>query len=246
MAETTGRKAWTRDQLVQVLSLYCQLPFGQMHARNRAIVQFATSLGRTPSSVALKLVNLASLDPALRARGIRGMSNASRLDREIWEQYYGNWSDLAAVENAEQAAEKQWPARQTAAERTVTVRLSQGFFRHSVLSAYEGQCCVTGILDPSLLRAGHIVPWSVSEERRLDPTNGICLNALHDAAFDRGFIGVHEALTLRVSRTASHAMPADVFDAYFARYEGTPIRVPERFRPDKDCLTYHLNNIFVH
>ncbi|MFN9133049.1 MAG: HNH endonuclease, partial [Phycisphaerales bacterium] len=64
------RRAWNRDQLVRTLALYCQIPFGKMHSRNPAVVAVAGVIGRTPSAVALKLVNFASLDPELRGRGV--------------------------------------------------------------------------------------------------------------------------------------------------------------------------------
>ncbi len=57
------RRAWTRDQLLKTLALYCQLPFGKMHSRNPAVAALASAIERTPSAVALKLVNFASLDP---------------------------------------------------------------------------------------------------------------------------------------------------------------------------------------
>ncbi len=75
-----GRK-WNRDELLVAMNLYRKLTFGQLHARNPVIVQVAGRLGRPAGSVAMKLCNLASLDPALRARGIRGLPGASALDR---------------------------------------------------------------------------------------------------------------------------------------------------------------------
>ena len=56
---------WTRQQLKLAFHLYCQLPFGRLHRRNPEIVDLAELLGRTPSAVAMKLVNFASLDPAI-------------------------------------------------------------------------------------------------------------------------------------------------------------------------------------
>src|ERR1051326_236042 len=158
---------WTEQELIPVLALYHQLPFGKMDRTNPAVIQLANSLHRTPSSIALKLVNFASFDPALQARGIRGMANTSRLDRQVWDQFHDNWPTLASDQAAQHAATSQWQGRPTAAQRTVTVRIGQGFFRNAVLSAYDGQCCITRIAEPALLRASHIVPWSTSEQRRL-------------------------------------------------------------------------------
>jgi len=49
---------------------------------------------------------------------------------------------------------------------------------------------LTGIPDPALLRASHIIPWSEcdSDAERLDVHNGLLLSALWDAAFDRALV----------------------------------------------------------
>jgi putative restriction endonuclease len=58
---TTGAAGtnWTRPQTLAALHIYLQLPFGQLHYRNPKIEQLAGWIGRTPSAVAMKLVNLA-------------------------------------------------------------------------------------------------------------------------------------------------------------------------------------------
>jgi len=60
---------WTRSQLKLAFYLYCQLPFGKLHQRNPEVIKLAGEIGRTASAVAMKLVNFASLDPAIRASG---------------------------------------------------------------------------------------------------------------------------------------------------------------------------------
>ena len=67
-----GQKLWTREELILAINLYCKLPFGRLHRNNPAVIHLASLIGRTPSSVAYKLVNFASLDPSLQARGIKG------------------------------------------------------------------------------------------------------------------------------------------------------------------------------
>ena len=62
---------WTREHLLIALNLYCKLPFGKLHKGNPIIVETALKMGRTPSSLAIKLCNLAHLDPVQRARGIK-------------------------------------------------------------------------------------------------------------------------------------------------------------------------------
>src|SRR5690606_14665521 len=89
-----GQKLWTREELVLAMNLYCKLPFGKLHASNPGVMELAVLLGRTANAVAYKLVNLASLDPSLHARGIKGAVNVSRLDREVWNEFYENWDKL--------------------------------------------------------------------------------------------------------------------------------------------------------
>src|SRR2546425_13167121 len=66
-----------------------------MHARNPRVIELARLLGRTPSSVAMKLVNLASLDPAHQARGIKGLANHTRADELIWREFQTNWNQMS-------------------------------------------------------------------------------------------------------------------------------------------------------
>ena len=86
---------WSREQLKLAFHLYCQLPFGKLHSRNAEIVELAQLIGRTPSAVAMKLVNFASLDPAIKSTGRAGLGNAGSLDREIWDEFQANWEGLA-------------------------------------------------------------------------------------------------------------------------------------------------------
>jgi hypothetical protein len=64
-------KKWDRDELLIVLNIYHKLRFGQFDQRQPVIIDLARQMGRTASSVAMKLSNLASLDPALQLRGIK-------------------------------------------------------------------------------------------------------------------------------------------------------------------------------
>src|SRR2546430_2170743 len=90
---TKGRQ-WTRDELIIAFNLYCSIPFGKMHRGNPVIIELARGLKRTPSSLAMKLVNFASLDPTEKARGIKGLSGASASDRAIWNEFHKDWNRL--------------------------------------------------------------------------------------------------------------------------------------------------------
>jgi hypothetical protein len=78
----------------------------------------------------------------------------------------------------------------TEAERLVVQRIGQDIFRSRLMDYWQGRCPLTGITDPALLRASHIVPWAEceSDAERLDVHNGLLLSALWDAAFDRALV----------------------------------------------------------
>jgi HNH endonuclease len=80
--------------------------------------------------------------------------------------------------------------RTTEAERLVVQRIGQDIFRARLMVYWQGRCPLTGISDPALLRASHIIPWAEceSDAERLDVHNGLLLSALWDAAFDAGLL----------------------------------------------------------
>lgn len=81
---------WTRDQLLIAFILYSQLPFGRLHSRNPDIIRYAKLINRTPSALAMKLVNLASLDPFIIDSGRTGLRGASNADRALWQEMDDN------------------------------------------------------------------------------------------------------------------------------------------------------------
>jgi hypothetical protein len=77
----------------------------------------------------------------------------------------------------------------TEVERLVVQRIGQDIFRAALMDYWGGRCPITGITDPALLRASHIVPWAECDDaERLDVYNGLLLSALWDAAFDSGLV----------------------------------------------------------
>ena len=80
-------KDWTREEHILAFNLYCKIPFGQIHMHNPRVIQLAQLLKRSVGSVSLKLSNFARLDPALQARGIRGMGHGAKGEVEIWREF---------------------------------------------------------------------------------------------------------------------------------------------------------------
>lgn len=256
-----SNERWTRVELKLAFHLYCQLPFGKLHRGNAEIVELAKLINRTPSAVAMKLVNFASLDPAITSTGRSGLNNASSLDREIWAEFNADWEglaiectrlrvDLAKSRGAPLAAtldddESVGLEDFTGETRRVVTeqRIKQHFFRRAVLSSYRGRCCMSGLSEPRLLLASHIVPWSKDKANRLNPSNGLCLSALHDRAFDRGLITLADDFTVLVSKQLQRC------DSDFMRYalldlHGRTIELPERFTPSKEFVARHRTEVF--
>ncbi|MBM3934220.1 MAG: hypothetical protein FJ319_07950 [SAR202 cluster bacterium] len=94
MASVREAKSWSRHELILTFDLYCKTPFGKIHRRNPRVIALAGAIARSPSAVALKMTNFASLDPTLHQKG---MSNASKMDREIWEEFFLHWDSLIAA-----------------------------------------------------------------------------------------------------------------------------------------------------
>ena len=253
-----GQKLWTRDELILAVNLYCKLPFGKMHKGNKEIIQFAELIGRTPSSIALKLGNFASFDPTLQERGIKGAANASKLDKQIWDEFYNNWNAAllesetllantkhTTIEKLNSIDLENLPTEGKEKERLVKVRVNQSIFRSIVLATYDSSCCITGINNPDLLIASHITPWSTDEKNRLNPMNGLCLNALHDKAFDKYLITVSaEDYTIKVSSKLLSKNPSESIQCNFLNIAGRAINLPDKFLPSKELLKIH-NGWFV-
>jgi putative restriction endonuclease len=265
--EKESRRNWTREELILAFNLYCKIPFGTMHNRNPKIIELANLIRRTSSAVGWKLVNFASLDPALQARGIKGASHGSKADEQIWNEFHQNWENLAfeseqlrakltgkslekVLQEDEEDITPQILNAYTAKtgeekERFIKTRVNQNFFRKAVMTNYDSKCAVTGISEPILLIASHIIPWSVDEKNRLNPHNGICLNALHDKAFDKGLITVSKDYKIVISQRIKNQNGGKEIEYYFLRYENQPIQLPSKFFPGEEFLEYHREKVFV-
>ncbi len=246
---------WTREQTIIAFQLYCSIPFGHAHSRNKEVQRIAKIVGRTPGAVARKLGNFGSLDPELKARGVVGLANRSKLDEEIWNEFHANWNKLAYQSTELIAKRERKPIEKVLTIniddlprgvdklRTVKTRVYQNFFRKAVFADYENSCCITGIKVPELLIASHIKPWSVDEKNRTNPTNGLCLNALHDKAFDKGLITVLPNYTILISKHLE-GLKDGIINDYLKRYNKQSIHKPHKFVPDKEFLEYHYEHIF--
>ncbi len=248
---------WTREELIIAFNLYCKIPFGKIDQGNPEIISLAKILGRTPGAVSWKLANLASLDPSLKKRNIAGAPHGSKLDVEVWNEFDGDW-DRLAFESEKLLAQKMGkqvndildidlldlPREGKERETFVKVRVNQSFFRKAVLAAYDFKCCITGLGIPELLNASHIIPWSKDEINRVNPRNGLCLNAIHDRAFDRGLLTITPEFKIKISKSIKRNDLDGALQDFLFRYDGSEIKMPTRFLPDTTFLKYHNKSVF--
>lgn len=249
---------WTWDEHVIAFHLYNRIEFGKIHIRNLDVIELAALLGRKVGSASRKLANFARLDPVLQARDIQGLQHGAKGEEEVWREFKRrpellvlegtrliaersghNLEDLADIEEAD------LPPPGLEREALVKLRVNQNFFRNRVLSAYGFRCCVTGIANPDLLTASHIVPWAKDEENRLNPRNGLCLNPLHDRAFDRYLMWIdsdwrvrfspelHRGITHRSTTASPKALD------WLLSFGGKQLLLPPHFRPDPELLSQH-------
>lgn len=243
-------RKWTYNEVVLALYAYCHVPFNRASNTNPWIVKIASIIGRSPAAVKMKIGNLGAFDPSLKAKGIIGLTSTSRVDKEVWDVYYGKWNQL--VIDAEALISQYNPAlsneifslpQDTAVYYRAKRRLNQSFFRASVLSSYNTQCCITGISEPTLLEACHIVSWSENEELRTDPSNGLCLNTLLHSAYDNFLMSITPDFKIVFSdKFLNSFRDTDTnLREYFERKNQTEILLPSKFYPYTHCLQTHFD-----
>ena len=256
---------WKRDELLVALNLYHKLTFGQLHARQPVIISLAQKINRSPGSLAMKLCNFASLDAALKMRGIKGLSGASALDRTVWNEFHespntvvpaseemlrklfnvGDDTVLEVIPKIGLRTHKRPPNGQTEAIASVKVRRGQEYFRDAVLNNFGGACGVTELAVRELLIASHILPWGTHERERLNVRNGLCLSRLHDAAFDQGLIAFDDNLCLVLSPQLKAELPSRAVTENFGAYEGESLHLPaDAALPDLAFLAEHRISTF--
>jgi len=219
---------------------------------NPKILELSKLLGRTPGSVSMKLSNFARHDPALQARGIVGLQRGAKGEKEIWDEFSERPEALAfesqqllgkklgkRVEDVAQIRTDDLPREGLEREALIRVRVNQSFFRRRILSAYEFRCCVTGLNVPDLLVASHVTPWSEDPANRLNTRNGLCLNPLHDRAFDRHLMCVDPDFRLRFSSRLHNLKKEKQSLDWLLRFEGKTLRLPRNFSPDPNLLANH-------
>ena len=158
-----------------------------------------------------------------------GMTNGRTLSETLQREAFDGEETLVACGVFEEGKE-------TVSE--VKTRVNQHHFRKMILRNYNYQCCITRIPVRDVLRASHIIPWAQDKANRLNPSNGLCLSATYDAAFDRHLIALDERHRLLLSpRLEEHT--GEVYERHFKLFEGKEIQLPVRFIPAPEFLAEH-------
>lgn len=119
-------------------------------------------------------------------------------------------------------------------EITVTTkqRVGQNKLRDYILEIYNYQCALCEINKDDLLICSHIIPWKIDEENRLNPRNAICLCALHDKLFDKGYFSLNENYEIIFTSKTDDMIKSLLKDLKF--------REPSQHSPDIDLLKKHF------
>jgi putative restriction endonuclease len=134
------------------------------------------------------------------------------------------------------------PLERRYALRAVKQRLHQASFREAVIAAYDGRCAVSGLPEPLLLDAAHIVADKHEQFGQPVIPNGIPLSKIHHAAFDAHLIGIDPDYGLHVSERLLARSDGPMLEA-IKRLNGGTIHFPRRAqdRPDRDRLACASN-----
>jgi len=251
------RVNWTREETIITINLYCKIPFNRVSSNHPEIIRISQIIKRSPNAIKMKIGNFGRFDPELRKRGIVGLSNGSKLDQIIWDEFNNNWDDLAYESEVLIAKLSNKSLEEITGieifdipegkerESIVKQRVNQNFFRSTILSCYDSRCCITCLSIPNFLVASHIIPWSKDKKNRLNPRNGLCLNYLHDKAFDKGYITITQDYKVQISRYFNDFQEDDSVINLFLKYKDKDIILPTKFLPSREFLDYHKNKIFI-
>ena len=189
----TGRRVWYDDQR-------------QVHAqleRGEELIDYAF-MGTNPDAADNRWLREAhdAEVPILYFLGV-----APQRYTAIWPTYVADWSaaklKVRLAFGAPATADRTWslpaaPERRYGL-RLVRQRLHQATFREAVLAAYGYRCAISGLPEPRLLDAAHIIADQDEDLGQPVVPNGLPLSKIHHAAFDANLIGIDPDFRIHVS-----------------------------------------------
>ena len=163
---------------------------------------------------------------------------------DIFEQHKGSATELSVLLD-EQPSDIEYlldGLKEKSGEnviRAVKTRLNQNVFRRMLINIYSGSCCITGMDIPEVNRASHIISWADDPSKRLDPSNGLYLSATYDAAFDKHLISLDDDYRIILSSEIKDYYTSESVRDYFLKKEGSKIKLPSSYLPNKRYLAKH-------
>lgn len=118
------------------------------------------------------------------------------------------------------------PRERRYALRSVKQRLHQSCFREAVFTAYRGRCALSGLPEPKLLDAAHIVKDQDEQWGQPIVPNGLPLSKVHHAAFDAHLIGIDPDYRVHVS------------DRLLAQHDGAMLQSLKQLDGGMICLPH--------
>ena len=123
----------------------------------------------------------------------------------------------------------------TKKEDIILGRVGQKSFQDKLKMFWKNKCAATGTT--ILLKAGHIKPWRVSNDKeRLDIYNGILLSPSYDQAFDYGFISFEDSGKILIDKNKTDDLNKIGIDGFKNIIGFTPFH--------SKYLEYHRKNIY--
>ena len=141
VAQPTQRLRWSEEEMILALDLYFKLQFGQFQSNNTEVKKLAKIIGRTSSSVAMRLCNYEYVNTG------KGLSGGEAQCRPIWDKYANNRTLLA--EDVEKILKKK-----NCFDQTQTIPQNNT----------GKECLFVKSFDKSLLRAGLTLPTKVNKQ----------------------------------------------------------------------------------
>ena len=122
--------------------------------------------------------------------------------------------------------------------RMVHQRLHQAVFRARVIDAYGRRCALSGLPEPRLIDAAHIMPDLHEQLGQPDIRNGICMSKVHHAAYDAGLIGIDPDLKIHVSERLLTLHDGPMLEQALKALKGKTVRAPDDplAAPDRERL----------
>lgn len=246
-----ANRLWSREEFILALDLYFRIPFGQISKSNPDIIKLADFIGRTPSSVGMRLSNYANCDPELKATGIKGLAGGQQQCQPYWDEFANARGKLitAAIESRTQLIEahrresNEFYTHKSEWDNLVN-EMYDYKFQDIVAKNYHGHCAISGMKAKQFLVGCHIIPSCENEAESMKASNGILLNLLYARAYVEGLIGFDTKYKIHFSLDIKKHKFEDGFHL-FKRYEGEHLQLGDVIiKPDTAFLEWHMDTVF--